>query len=57
MEELYELYEQKVYFIAYSVLNNVQQAEDVVQVTFITLGYFVDEDKMDSLFLDAFHYT
>lgn len=37
MEELYELYEQKIYFIAYSVLKNVQQAEDAVQETFITL--------------------
>ncbi|MCM3112458.1 RNA polymerase sigma factor [Lederbergia lenta] len=37
MEELYELYEQKVYYVAYSILNNVQQAEDAVQETFITL--------------------
>ncbi|GIN74490.1 RNA polymerase sigma factor [Bacillus sp. J14TS2] len=37
MEELYELYEQKVYYAAYSILNNIQQAEDVVQETFITL--------------------
>jgi RNA polymerase sigma-70 factor, ECF subfamily len=37
MEELYELYEQKIYYVVYSILNNVQQAEDVVQETFITL--------------------
>lgn len=37
IEELYELYEQKIYFVAYSILKNVQQAEDVVQETFITL--------------------
>lgn len=37
MEELYELYEQKVYYVAYSILNNIQQAEDTVQETFITL--------------------
>ncbi|MBS4210201.1 RNA polymerase sigma factor [Bacillus sp. FJAT-50079] len=37
MEELYELYEQKVYYVAHSILNNVQQAEDTVQETFITL--------------------
>jgi len=47
MEELYELYEQKVYFIAYSVLNNVQQAEDVVQETFITL--YKNMEKMRSM--------
>jgi len=27
------------------------------QTMTINLGYFVDEDKMDSIFLDAFHYT
>jgi RNA polymerase sigma-70 factor, ECF subfamily len=37
MEELYELYEQKIYHIAYSVLNNIQQAEDTVQETFVTI--------------------
>ncbi|WP_020061008.1 RNA polymerase sigma factor [Bacillus sp. 123MFChir2] len=37
MEELYELYEQKIYYVAYSILNNVQQAEDAVQETFMTL--------------------
>ncbi|SNZ10221.1 RNA polymerase sigma-70 factor, ECF subfamily [Terribacillus aidingensis] len=37
IEELYELYEQKIYSVAYSILNNIQQAEDAVQETFITL--------------------
>ncbi|EEK74924.1 RNA polymerase ECF-type sigma factor [Bacillus mycoides] len=37
MEELYELYEQKIYYVAYSILNNIQQAEDAVQETFIIL--------------------
>ncbi|MGX7418003.1 RNA polymerase sigma factor [Carnobacterium gallinarum] len=37
MEELYQLYEQKIYYVAYSILSNVQQAEDITQETFITL--------------------
>lgn len=37
MEELYTFYEQKVYYTAYSILNNRQQAEDAVQETFISL--------------------
>lgn len=37
MEELYELYEQKIYYVAYSILHNIQQAEDAVQDTYITL--------------------
>lgn len=37
MEQLYELYEQKVYYVAFTVLNNIQQAEDAVQETFIAL--------------------
>jgi RNA polymerase sigma-70 factor (ECF subfamily) len=47
MEELYELYEQKIYFVAYSVLNNIQQAEDAVQETFITL--YQNLEKLRSL--------
>lgn len=31
MEELYELYEQKIYSVAYSILNNIQLAEDSVK--------------------------
>lgn len=37
IEELYELYEQKIYYVAYSILHNIQQAEDTVQETFITI--------------------
>ena len=33
MEELYELYEQKIYYVAYSVLHNIQQAEDTARIT------------------------
>ena len=27
------------------------------QTVKVNLGYFVDEDKLDSIFLDAFHYS
>ena len=37
MEELYELYEQKIYYVAYSILNNIQQAEDAVQDVYYSL--------------------
>lgn len=47
MEELYELYEQKVYYMAYSILHNIQQAEDIVQETFITL--YQNLEKIRSL--------
>lgn len=42
MEELYELYEQKIYYVAYSVVRNIQQAEDIVQEVFITLYNHLD---------------
>ena len=47
MEELYELYEQKIYSAAYIILKNIQQAEDVVQETFITL--YNNLEKLNSL--------
>lgn len=47
MEQLYEIYEQKIYSVAYLILNNVQQAEDVVQETFITL--YNNLEKVNSL--------
>lgn len=47
MEELYEIYEQKIYSVAYLILNNVQQAEDIVQETFITL--YNNLEKLNSL--------
>ena len=37
MEQLYSLYESAVYAIAYSILNNVEQAEDVTQDTFLKI--------------------
>lgn len=43
MEELYEQYEQKIYYLVYSVLNNIQQAEDAVQETFITLYQHIEK--------------
>lgn len=33
-EELYLEYEQKIYFLAYSIINNEQQAEDITQDVF-----------------------
>ena len=47
MEQLYELYEQKIYSAAYFILKNIQQAEDVVQETFIML--YNNLEKLDSL--------
>ncbi|MFC0189999.1 RNA polymerase sigma factor [Fictibacillus aquaticus] len=43
MEELYELYEQNVYYVTFSVLHNIQQAEDAVQETFMTLYSHLDD--------------
>ncbi|TQR36011.1 RNA polymerase sigma factor [Lysinibacillus sphaericus] len=43
MEELYELYEQKIYYAAFSILHNIQQAEDIVQETFITLYHNLEK--------------
>lgn len=37
IEKCYQLYEHKMYYIAYSVLNDVQLAEDAVQEAFIHL--------------------
>src|SRR5690606_37657552 len=33
--ELVNLYKDKIYFLAYRMMNNVQEAEDVVQETFL----------------------
>ena len=38
MEQLYELYEQKMFVTAYSILQDYHQAEDAVQETFIKLS-------------------
>jgi RNA polymerase sigma-70 factor (ECF subfamily) len=37
IEEIYRLYEQKMYYIAFSILNNEQFAEDAVQNAFVKL--------------------
>lgn len=37
VEELYELYEQPMYRIAYAILHNVQQAEDAVHDAFVAI--------------------
>ena len=43
MEQLYYLYESAVYAIAYSILNNVEQAEDVTQDTFLKIYSYLDD--------------
>lgn len=37
LEDCYQLYEQKMYHIAYSILRDVQMAEDAVQEAFLNL--------------------
>lgn len=37
VERLYKLYEQKMYTVAYSILNNIWQAEDAVSEAFVKL--------------------
>lgn len=43
LTELYERYEQIVYRVAYRILNNVQQAEDVTQETFIQIYQKIEQ--------------
>lgn len=45
MEQLYSLYETKMYSIAYGILKNVEQAEDVVQDSFIKISDYLDKIK------------
>ena len=45
MEQLYVLYESKMYSVAYGILKNVAQAEDVVQDSFIKLTDYLDKIK------------
>ena len=45
MEKLYELYESKMNFVAYGILNNAAQSEDVVQDSFIKLSNYLDRIK------------
>ena len=37
LEQLYDLYEQKMYAVAFSILHNEWQAEDAVQDAFVRL--------------------
>ena len=55
MEQLYSLYESAVYAIAYSILNNVEQAEDVTQDTFLKIYSYLDDiEKVGSRRTKAF---
>ena len=45
MEKLYELYESKMNFIAYGILNNAAQSEDIVHDSFIKLSDYLDKIK------------
>lgn len=50
LEELYNSYENKMYGIAYSILNNVGQAEDAVHDAFIKLIPFLESiDRVTSI--------
>lgn len=42
---LYDTYENKMYSIAYSILNNVEQAEDAVQDAFMKLIPYLHKIK------------
>lgn len=43
MEQIYALYEQKLYAAAFSILGQVQQAEDAVQDTFVKLAKYLPQ--------------
>lgn len=45
MEKLYELYEQKMFMVAYSILKDYQQAEDAVHEAFIKLSKHLSKLK------------
>lgn len=45
LEQLYLLYEQKMYAIAYGILHQVEQAEDVVQESFLKIMKHLDKIK------------
>lgn len=42
LERLYQLYEQKMFRVAYSILNQTEQAEDAVSEVFLKLMYRMD---------------
>ena len=43
MEQIYTLYEQKLYAAAFGILGQVQQAEDAVQDTFVKLVKYLPQ--------------
>ncbi|MDF2543385.1 MAG: hypothetical protein K0S47_3103 [Herbinix sp.] len=45
LEQLFLLYEQKMYALAYGILHQVEQAEDVVQESFIKIMKHLDKIK------------
>ena len=45
LEKLYALYEQKMYRLAYTIVHNVEQAEDIVQESFIKMFSHIDKLK------------
>lgn len=45
LETLYHLYEQKMYRIAYSIINNAEQSEDAVQDSFYKIFGMIDKIK------------
>lgn len=42
LEQLYDIYENKMYSVAYSILNNVEQAEDAVHDAIIKLIPYIE---------------
>jgi len=50
LAEMYELYEQKMYAVAYSILHSVEQSEDAVQDAFLKLIQYLPKiDRLDSI--------
>ena len=43
IEQLYAVYEQKMYRLAYSIVNNVEQAEDIVQEAFLKIFFNLEK--------------
>lgn len=45
LEQLYILYESKMYAVAYAILGNVSQSEDTVQDSFVKVADYLDRIK------------
>lgn len=43
LEQLYTVYQQKMYRLAYSIVNNVEQAEDIVQEVFLKIFFNLEK--------------